>query len=82
MVLLLAAIAYFVLTRSLINCHGKNSTLAAVLGCDRQGKISIIIHALAVLLCFMSPVLACLMYVLTAAIWLVPDRRIEKSLLS
>ena len=79
-VLLLAAIAYFILTRTLIASQGKDSTLATALGGDFKGKISVVIYAIAILLCFVNSWLACLLYVLVAAMWLIPDRRIEKAL--
>jgi uncharacterized membrane protein len=81
-VLLLAAIAYLVLTRALVACHLKNPRLAAALGRDRKGKVSIAIHAGALVACMINPRLAYVLYVLVAFIWLIPDRRIERTLLS
>lgn len=78
-VLMLAAIAYFILTRVLIACQGKDSTLAAALGSDFKGKISVVIYALAILLSSVNAWLACLLYVSVAVMWLIPDRRIEKA---
>ena len=80
LVLLFAAIAYFVLTRTLIRHHGKDSTLATALGRDSKGVISVVIYALAILLAFVNVWLANLLYVLVALMWLIPDRRIEKKL--
>jgi len=79
-VLLLAAIAYFILAHALIAHHGKDSALAKALGEDFKGKVSVIIYAIAILLSFLNSLLACLLYVLVAIIWLIPDRRIEKVL--
>lgn len=79
-VLLLAAIAYFILARALIAHHGKDSAIATALGRDFKGKVSVIIYAVAILLSFLNSLLACLLYVLVAIIWLIPDRRIEKVL--
>jgi uncharacterized membrane protein len=81
-VLLLAAIAYFILTRVLIARHGQDSTLAIAMGRDLKGKVSIGIYVLAILLAFLNSWLACLLYALVAVIWLIPDRRIEKLLAS
>lgn len=81
-VLLLAAIAYFILTRVLIAHHGQDSTLAIAMGRDLKGKVSIGIYVLAILLAFLNSWLACLLYALVAVIWLIPDRRIEKLLAS
>ena len=79
-VLLLAAIAYFILTRTLIFHHGKDSTLATALGRDFKGKVSVLIYAVAIPLAFAKSWLACALYVLVAVMWLIPDRRIEKTL--
>lgn len=79
-VLLLAAIAYFVLTRTLILSHGQNSTLANALGRDLKGKLSVLIYAVAIPIAFAIPLLASALYILVAVMWLVPDRRIEKTL--
>jgi uncharacterized membrane protein len=79
-VLLLAAIAYFALTRTLIFHHGQDSTLANALGRDFKGKLSLLIYAVAIPMAFAASWLACALYVLVALMWLVPDRRIEKTL--
>jgi uncharacterized membrane protein len=76
-VMLLAAIAYTLLTRILIAHHGKDSTLAIAIGRDVKGKISLGIYATAILLAFVNSWLAFGLYILVAVIWLVPDRRIE-----
>jgi uncharacterized membrane protein len=79
-VLLLAASAYYILTRTLIEHHGKDSTLAIALGRDFKGKVSLAIYALAIPLCFVYSLAACGLYVLVAILWLIPDRRIERTL--
>jgi len=79
-VLLFAAIAYFILARSLIEHHGKDSTIAKALGNDFKGKISVVLNALAIMLSFINSWYACALYVIVAIIWLIPDRRIEKIL--
>ncbi len=79
-VLLCAAIAYFILSRVLISHHGKDSSLAIALGRDFKGKISLVIYAAAIALAFVNSWLACLLYSLVAAMWLIPDRRIEKTI--
>jgi len=77
-VLLLAAIAYFILTRALLRIHPPDSTLAIALGRDFKGKISIVIYLAAVGVAFLSSWSAFALYVAVAIMWLVPDRRIEK----
>ena len=79
-VLLLAAVAYFILTRALISVHGRESALATAVGEDFKGKVSIVIYLVAIPLAFVNSWLACALYVLVAVMWLVPDRRIEKTL--
>jgi uncharacterized membrane protein len=81
-VLLCAAIAYFILTRVLIAHHGTDSALAAAVGRDRKGKISIVIYAAGIVLAPTAPWLAGGLYALVALMWLVPDRRIEQVLVS
>ena len=77
---LLAACAYFILTHSLIAAHGNDSPLAAAVGRDFKGKVSVVIWAGAILVSFVWPLLACALYVLVAIIWFIPDRRIERAL--
>ena len=79
-VLLLSALAYYILCRVLIAYHGEDSTLAIAIGSDFKGKVSLGIYAIAITTSFFVPLLACALYVLVAIIWLVPDRRIEKNL--
>jgi uncharacterized membrane protein len=81
-VLLLAAIVYFILTPTLIAHHGKDSTLAIALGKDIKGKLSLVIYFVAILLAFVNSWLACALYFLVAAMWLIPDHRIEKNLIN
>ena len=81
-VLLFAAIAYFILSRTLIANHGQDSILAVAIGRDFKGQVSMGIYALAVGLAFVNSGLAFLLYVLVAILWLIPDRRIEKTLTS
>jgi uncharacterized membrane protein len=79
-ILLLAAIAYFILSRALIALHGQDSVLATAVGRDFKGKISPVIYAIAIPLAFVSAWLAYGLYVFVAVMWLIPDRRIEKTL--
>jgi uncharacterized membrane protein len=81
MVLLLAGVAYFILTQSLIHLHGQGSTLATSIGRDRKGKISIAIYAAAIPLAFAKPWIAGVFYVVVAVMWLLPDPRIERRVL-
>ncbi|WP_017653442.1 TMEM175 family protein [Fortiea contorta] len=78
-VLMLTGIAYWILTQTLVEHHGKDSALAIALGKDFKGKISIFIYALAIPLAFLNSLFACGLYILVAVMWLIPDRRIEKT---
>jgi uncharacterized membrane protein len=79
-VLLFAAIAYTILTLTLLSLHGKDSALAAAMGKDLKGKISIVIYLVAIPLALVKWWLACALYVVVATMWLIPDRRIERTL--
>src|SRR5258706_15558495 len=79
-VLLFAAIAYFILARALLSIHAPDSVLATALGADFKCKISMVIYLFAIPLAFVRSWLACALYVLVAVMWLVPDRRIEKTI--
>jgi uncharacterized membrane protein len=73
-VLLLAAMAYYVLQSVIVAEQGQGSALKAVLGRDLKGKLSPVIYAGAIGLAFVSPWLAISLYVVVALMWLVPDR--------
>jgi uncharacterized membrane protein len=79
-VLLMAALAYFILQRSILLTHGKNSLLAKAIGKDFKGKISLVLYALAILSAPLHEWAAEAIYVLVAFMWLATDRRIEKVL--
>ncbi len=79
-VLLCAGTAYFILTKTLIARHGKDSALATSIGGDVKGKISLTVYAAAIPLSLAQPWIACGLYVLVAIMWLAPDRRIEHAL--
>ncbi|WP_244813821.1 TMEM175 family protein [Caballeronia sp. Lep1P3] len=81
-VLFMTAVAYYILTRALIAMHGENSPLERALGADRKGKLSVLLYLAAIAASFWQPWLAAVMYALVAAVWLVPDRRIERILLN
>jgi len=78
--LLLAGIAYFILTKALISLHGRGSTLADSIGQDRKGKVSIAVYAAAIPLAFARPWISALCYASVAIMWLIPDPRIERKL--
>jgi uncharacterized membrane protein len=79
-VLLMAAIAYYILQRAIIVQQGAGSLLALAIGNDWKGKLSPVIYFLAIPLAYVSPWIANGLFALVALIWLVPDRRIERVL--
>jgi uncharacterized membrane protein len=79
-VLIMAAVAYYLLVRVLLAGHGPGSTLAKAIGSDFKGKISVFIYAVGIALAYYRPWLGNALYLVVAFIWLCPDRRIEKTL--
>jgi uncharacterized membrane protein len=79
-ILLLSGTAYAILARFLIALHGKDSVLFTALGRDVKSKASVLIYFAAIPLAFVRAELAFGIYVLVAVMWLVPDRRIERTL--
>jgi uncharacterized membrane protein len=76
-VMLLAAIAYYILAHALVAEQGPDSRLARAFGKDRKGKMSIVLWAAGIALAFVNQWMADAIYVGVALMWLVPDRRIE-----
>ena len=76
-VLLCAAVSYQILQQQLIAYNGRDSRLAAAVGNDIKGKLSLILYLAAIVLAFVRPWMAITLYVAVALLWLVPDRRIE-----
>jgi uncharacterized membrane protein len=79
-ILLMPAIAYFLLQKAIMRKQGAHSVLASALGSDIKGKISPILYITGITLAFVSPWFSIAIYVLVAVMWLVPDRRIENAL--
>jgi len=79
-VMLMAGSAYFVLSRVLVAHHGRESALAQAVGRDHKGAASLALYVAAVGLAFVDPRISCALYVVVAIIWLVPDKRIERTL--
>jgi len=79
-VLLMAAIAYYVLQRTIIAREGFESLLAVAIGKDWKGKLSPVLYLIAIPLAFVSSWIASGLYVFVALLWLIPDPRIEREL--
>mgnify|MGYP000299189184 CR=1 FL=1 len=76
-ILLMSAIAYFMLQYTIIAYHGDDFVLGKAIGKDYKGKLSVMVYALGIVLSFFNNWLAIACYIVVAAMWLIPDRRIE-----
>ena len=77
-VLFMAAVAYWIFQTLIIRDQGPQSRLARAVGGDLKGKISPVVYAMAIAAAFWQPIISAVLYVATALMWLVPDRRIER----
>ena len=80
--LVMAGIAYWILTHALIAVEGEESILAKAVGKDRKGVLSVVLYAVAIPIALLNRWVAESIYVIVALIWLIPDRRIERMLQS
>ncbi|HWK09962.1 MAG TPA: TMEM175 family protein [Vicinamibacterales bacterium] len=78
-VLLMAAIAYYILQRALIAAEGPHSILASALGSDVKGKLSPVLYTVAIPAAYVNAAISGALYVIVALMWLVPDRRMERA---
>jgi uncharacterized membrane protein len=76
-VLMFSGLAFIILTAALVRIHGQHSTLSKAIGHDWKGKASVILYATAIAVAFYFPVISYVIYAGVAALWLIPDRRIE-----
>jgi uncharacterized membrane protein len=76
-VLLMSAIAYYILVRALIAGHGRDSEFASRIGSDWKGKIPLVVYSTAIALAFVNVWVSLAMYAGIAAMWFIPDRRFE-----
>ncbi|WP_318344560.1 TMEM175 family protein [Flagellimonas baculiformis] len=80
LILLMAAVSYFILQNIIIKSQGHDSILKHAVGKDIKGKISPVLYIIGIALAWVSPWASGLMYVLVALMWLIPDKRIEQTL--
>ena len=80
-ILLMAAMAYWILQRLIMRSQGSNSLLRKAIGRDWKGKLSPLLYVTGILAALVAPYFAGAIYALAAIIWLVPDRRIERVLI-
>lgn len=79
--LCMSGVAYYILAQALIKLHGKNSTISIAIGKDKKGIISVVIYIIAIALAFFNSTISLILYAAVAAMWLIPDRRIEKRII-
>ena len=81
-VLFMTSIAYWILQRALITEHGRDSRMAKALGTDWKGKLSPVLYLLAIGLSWVTVHIAGALYVLVAALWFIPDRRLARAVVA
>jgi uncharacterized membrane protein len=81
-ILFMCALAYWILQNIIICQQGQDSILKKAVGSDLKGKLSLALYLLAIPLAFVEQVFSCIVYAIVAILWLVPDKRIEKQILS
>lgn len=81
-VLLNCGIAYYILEQMLIRLHGENSIIAKAVGKDKKGITSLVIYLAGIAVSFINAWIGLALYAVVAAMWLIPDRRIEKKIAS
>ncbi len=79
-ILLGAAMAYFVLVQALLRAQPDDAPLATAIGRDAKGKLSPVLYAVAIPIALVAPLVAFGIYVFVALVWIVPDTRIERTL--
>ena len=79
-VLLGAALAYYMLQTTIVRKQGPDSTLATAIGRDLKGKASPVLYITGIALAVVNRWLAIAMYVVVALLWLIPDRRLERAI--
>lgn len=79
-VLLAAAIAYTILLRSLLRSEGEGSPLHQAIHSNFKANLSLVLYLAAAIIAIYQPIISCLLYVVVAVMWLIPDPRIERRL--
>jgi uncharacterized membrane protein len=79
-VLVMCAAAYTLLTTLLIRSEGRDSRLASAMGRDLKGKASLVVYILGIVIAFRAPIVSVALYACVAAMWFIPDRRVERKL--
>lgn len=79
-VLLMASIAWYILARQIVAIEGHDSKIAMVFKGDLKVKVTMLIYISAMALSVVAPIVSCVLYVLSAVLWIVPDKRIEEAM--
>jgi uncharacterized membrane protein len=79
-VLIMAAFAYLILATLIARHEGRDSVFAKAMGRDIKGKVSPVLYGAGIVLAFVQPMISVALYVAVAAIWFIPDRRVERTL--
>ena len=80
-ILSMSGIGYSILTRTLIQLHGNTSKLALAIGKGRKGIASVLLYFIAIGVAYINPEISLVIYIAVAAMWFIPDSRIEKKLM-
>ncbi len=80
-ILFMCAVSYNIVQSEVIKINGDNSQISQNIGNDIKGKISILAYAVAIIFAFYFPVISYLIYIAIALMWVVPDSRLEKSMI-
>ena len=81
MILFMCAVSYNIVQSEVIKINGDNSEISQNIGNDLKGKISIFAYAVDIIFAFYFPIISYLIYIVIALIWVVPDSRLEKSMM-
>ena len=81
MILFMCAVSYNIVQSEVIKINGDNSEISQNIGNDLKGKISIFAYAVGIIFAFYFPIISYLIYIVIALIWVVPDSRLEKSMM-
>lgn len=79
-VLLMVAIAWWILQRTLRSVEDRNALLASAMANSWKEKLSPVLYIVAIIISFVQPWIACVLYAVVALIWIIPDRRIEQAI--
>ncbi|MCB0459343.1 MAG: DUF1211 domain-containing protein [Flavobacteriaceae bacterium] len=77
-ILLMSAVAYYILQLQIIKTNGEDTILSEAVGKDIKGKISPILYIIGIAFTWINTWVSGILFTLVAFMWLIPDKRIEK----